>query len=96
MNADNLNRDTKTRTPSYYLFSLPNQESGTHRKRWKKRWKKVYHWTIELPDWARPAVQWALDHGICKGAAADDLDLTETQVKTLVFMYRDNERKGTL
>ena len=94
VNADNLNRDTKTRTPSYYLFSLPNQESG--KEEVEEEMEKVYHWTMELPDWARPAVQWALDHGICKGAAADDLDLTETQVKTLVFMYRDNERKGTL
>ena len=94
VNADNLNRDTKTRTPSYYLFSLPNQGSG--KEEVEEEMEKVYHWTMELPDWARPAVQWALDHGICKGAAADDLDLTETQVKTLVFMYRDNERKGTL
>ena len=96
VNADNLNRDTKTRTPSYYLFSLPNQNHGNTPETEEEEMEKVYHWTMELPDWARPAVQWALDHGICKGAAADDLDLTETQVKTLVFMYRDNERKGTL
>ena len=96
VNATNLNADTKTRTPSYYLFSLPNQNHGNTPEEEEEEMEKVYHWTIELPDWARPAVQWALDHGICKGAAADDLDLTETQVKTLVFMYRDNERKGTL
>ena len=96
VNATNLNADTKTRTPSYYLFSLPNQNHGNTPEEEEEEMEKVYHWTMELPDWARPAVQWALDHGICKGAAADDLDLTETQVKTLVFMYRDNERKGTL
>ena len=91
VNAVNLNNDTKTRTPSYYLYTLLGEDGKE-----EEEMEKVYHWTSELPDWAKPAVQWALDNGILKGTASDDLNITEIQVKTLVYIYRDNERKGTL
>ena len=94
VNAANLNSDTKTRKPSYYLFSLPQQSHGNGKD--DETMEKVYHYTVSLPDWARPAVQWALDKGILTGAAPDDLNLTETQLKSIVFLYRDNKRKGTL
>ena len=49
---------------------------------------KVYHYTADLPDWARPTVQKLLDRGVYKGAGADNLNLTEDIMRTLVILDR--------
>lgn len=50
--------------------------------------EKVYHYTAELPDWARPTVQKLLDKGIYAGSAEDDLNLPEILMRMLVIMDR--------
>lgn len=49
---------------------------------------KVYHYTNELPDWARPTVQKLLDNGTYAGAAEDDLNLPDTLMRMLVILDR--------
>ena len=49
---------------------------------------RVYHYTSELPDWARPTVQKLLDSGMYTGAAPDDLNLPETLMRALVIGER--------
>jgi hypothetical protein len=56
---------------------------------------KVYENINELTgDW-KDAVQWALDKKIIQGNGKT-MGLRESEVKALVFQYRDNKRKGTL
>ena len=52
--------------------------------------EKIYHYTQDLPDWARPAVQKLLDKGWYGGAAEDDLNLPEGLARVLVI----NDRAG--
>ena len=49
--------------------------------------EKVYHYTKELPDWARPTIQKLLDMGFYHGRSESDLDLTETMMR--VFVVND-------
>lgn len=53
-----------------------------------QRMDRVYHYTNELPDWARPTVQKLLDKGIYAGAAEDDLNLPESLMRVLVINDR--------
>lgn len=96
VNAANLNSDTKTRKPSYYLFSLPQQNHGNGKDEKKTMDEKIYHWYVQIPDWAKDAVQWAYKNGICVEKAADDLNLPQWKMEIIVMMYRDNKRRGTL
>lgn len=50
--------------------------------------EKVYKYTAELPDWARPTIQKLLDKGIYNGASADNLNLPETLMRTMVILDR--------
>ena len=52
--------------------------------------EKVYHYTIELPDWAKPTVQKLLYKGLYKGADASDLNMPESLMRILVI----NDRAG--
>ncbi len=52
--------------------------------------ERIYHYTKELPDWARPTVQKLLDRGIYSGVSDSDLDLPETLMRVLVI----NDRAG--
>ena len=56
--------------------------------------EKVYHYTIELPEYpdgtGRQTIQKLMDRGIYKGAAPDDLNLPETLFRLLVL----NDRAG--
>lgn len=51
---------------------------------------RVYHYTMSLPDWARATVQKLLDKGLLRGAAEDDLNLSEDVLRVLVI----NDRAG--
>lgn len=51
---------------------------------------RIYHYTSELPDWARPVIQKLLDKGLYAGAGKSDLNLPETLMRTLVI----NDRAG--
>lgn len=50
----------------------------------------VYHYTEELPVWARPTIQKLLDRGILAGTSESDLNLPETLMRALVI----NDRTG--
>ena len=52
------------------------------------REEKVYHYTQELPDWARPAIQKLMDRGIYAGESEADLNLPESLMRALVIMER--------
>lgn len=52
--------------------------------------EKVYHYTKELPDWARPTIQKLMDKGIYKGNSESDLSISETLMRVLVI----NDRAG--
>lgn len=56
----------------------------------EKEKEKVYHYTAELPSWARPTVQKLLDMGIYQGESESDLNLPESLMRTLVINDRAN------
>lgn len=56
----------------------------------EKQAEKIYHYTVELPDWAKPTIQKLLDKGIFEGAAEDDLNLPESLMRILVINDRAN------
>ena len=49
---------------------------------------RVYRYTQDVPAWARATVQKLMDMGIYKGAADDDLNLTEDIMRVLVMLDR--------
>ncbi len=55
-----------------------------------KKVSRIYHYTNELPDFAKPTIQKLLDRGIYKGASDSDLNLPESLMRTLVI----NDRAG--
>lgn len=52
--------------------------------------EKVYNWTVEVPEWARPTVQKLLDKGYLKGNDKGELELTYSMLKMFVV----NDRAG--
>lgn len=55
-----------------------------------KATEKVYHYTQELPSFARPTIQKLLDKGIYAGSSEADLNLPESLMRMLVI----NDRAG--
>lgn len=55
-----------------------------------KEKERIYHYTEELPGWARPTIQKLLNKGLYSGASESDLNLPETLMRTLVI----NDRAG--
>lgn len=51
---------------------------------------KVYHYTMEVPNWGRPTIQKLLDKGLYNGTSPSDLNLPETLLRVLVI----NDRAG--
>lgn len=56
----------------------------------KESAEKVYHYTMEVPEWGRPTIQKLLDKGLYKGASESDLNLPDNLLRTLVI----NDRAG--
>ena len=61
----------------------------------KKTWsdeevEKIYNWTAEVPEWARPTVQKLLDKGYLAGNDKGELELTYSMLKMIVI----NDRAG--
>lgn len=54
----------------------------------QKKLPKVYHYTIDVPEWGRPTVQRMLDKGVFSGAAEDDLNLSEDMLRMMVVIER--------
>ena len=52
--------------------------------------EKIYNWTEEVPEWARPTVQKLLDKGYLKGNDKGELELTYSMLKMFVV----NDRAG--
>lgn len=50
--------------------------------------EKVYHWTLEVPEWGRPTVQKLLNKGYLKGNEKGELQITETMLRILVIHDR--------
>ena len=51
---------------------------------------KIYHYTMEIPEWGRPTIQKLLDKGIYKGASDNDLNLPHDMMRQFVI----NDRSG--
>ena len=49
---------------------------------------KIYHYTVEVPEWGRATVQRMLDNGIFSGVAPDDLNLSEDMLRMMVVTER--------
>ena len=69
------------------IYGTPNE--------FKKTWsdeevEKIYNWTEEVPEWARPTVQKLLDKGYLKGNEKGELELTYSMLKMIVI----NDRAG--
>lgn len=56
----------------------------------KQSKEKVYHYTVDVPEWGRPTIQKLLDKGLYKGSSENDLNLPESLLRTLVI----NDRAG--
>ena len=52
--------------------------------------ERVYHYTSDLPDWAKPTIQKLLDKGLYSGNSESDLNLPESMMRVLVI----NDRAG--
>ena len=59
-----------------------------------ERMPRVYHYTVDIPEWGRATVQRMLDEGVFSGAAEDDLNLSEDMLRMMVIMERtkNNEK----
>lgn len=71
------------------MTQAEKQEMEALRKRVEELEKntQVYHYTQDLPDYARPIVQELLDRKIFNGKADDDLALSEDMMRMLVINY---------
>ena len=49
---------------------------------------KIYHYTVDVPEWGRKTVQKLLDLGYFSGAASDDLNLSEEMLRLFVILDR--------
>ena len=50
--------------------------------------EKVYHYTLDVPEYGRATIQKLLDKGYLKGESAADLNLPESMFRTLVILDR--------
>lgn len=50
--------------------------------------EKIYHYTSELPEYAKEAIQFLLNKGYYTGASDSDLNLPETLMRSLIINYR--------
>ena len=55
----------------------------------EKNQERVYHYTAELPDYAKATIQSLITKGIYAGASDSDLNLPESMMRTLVILGRD-------
>lgn len=75
VNAANLNEDTKTRTPSYYLFSLPAPVKQTEPvEEEEMRYKTIN----DVPEVYRKAVQKRIDNGTLRGDGNGNINVYES------------------
>ena len=94
VNADNLNRDTKTRTPSYYLFSLPGSGGGKDeeevtQEEFNTMYAKVnptYKNLEDVPVWYRDAAKYYIDAGQLKGDGTGNVNKTLEQLQVLTIV----------
>ena len=56
----------------------------------EKNVDKVYHYGVDIPDWARPTMDKLISKGLYKGASESDLNLPESLMRVLVI----NDRAG--
>ena len=50
----------------------------------KESKEKVYHYTVDVPEWGRATIQKLLDKGWFKGVSESDLNLTESLLRAFV------------
>lgn len=72
------------------LLIKQNEELSARVTELEKACGKVYRYTQDLPNWARDTIQKLLTNGIYQGAAADDLNLPEVLMRSLII----NDRAG--
>ena len=80
-----LNGLIKRRAEERELFLTPTEYQES-----EEEVEKLYNWTVEVPEWARPTVQKLLDKGYLQGNDKGELELTYSMLKLLVI----NDRAG--
>lgn len=50
--------------------------------------ERIYHYSVELPDWALPTINKLVEKGFYKGNGESDLNLPESMMRTLVILDR--------
>lgn len=50
--------------------------------------EKIYHYFDELPGWARPTIEKLYAEGVYKGESAQNLNLPESLMRTLIIVHR--------
>ena len=94
MNIDNLKRLAEEESKiiaEYYglkkeVEDMTREETIALIKEMTK--EKVYHYGTELPEWAKDDVKFLMDKGIFKGVAPNDLNLSESLLRTLCWIAR--------
>ena len=73
----------------YGLFILPDPDTIDVNKYIEEEEEMVkYNKIEEIPEWGKEAVQEAINKGVLKGTGENELGLTETELKVLVWMFR--------
>lgn len=80
-----LNGLVKRRAEERELFLMPAEYQES-----EEEVEKLYNWTVEVPEWARPTVQKLLDKGYLVGNDKGELELTYSMLKMFVI----NDRAG--
>lgn len=75
--------DAMTAEERKLLYELKAEVSSLTKER-------IYHYSVELPDWAEPTIQKLVDKGFYQGASKADLNLPESLMRVLVI----NDRAG--
>ena len=52
--------------------------------------ERVYKSITEIPDWGKDAVSWAMKNGILMGESENCLNLTKSELRTIVWIYRSS------
>ena len=55
--------------------------------------EKKYKGVTDIPDWGKDAVKWAMHNSILKGESENNLSLSNSELKCLVWIYRSKDIK---
>ncbi|MDO5785021.1 MAG: S-layer homology domain-containing protein [Eubacteriales bacterium] len=88
-----LGKATADRSPSYFLISKKTAAPAPEKPQSTETTEKtqedddmIYKTINDVPEWYRPTVQKCIDNGGIKGAGNGELNLTESECRTLTIL----------